>query len=184
MFEMQTGRRFPLLLLLLVTPLVAWSCNSGSSNPSGPRSITFTPLSTTPPSNSVTLQQVSTTSNTVVIEVRMTQVNGVFAASFDLVYSSTVASFVSASEGTFLNSGGATTQLIVNSTTPGRVIVGLSRLSASSGGASGSGTLMTVTLRSVAVGTTGVSFENARLGNPSGTQIAGVVFSGGTIDVR
>jgi hypothetical protein len=181
---MQNGQRFHFVLLLLILPLITFGCNSSSTTPSGPRSITFTPLSATPPANSVTLQQASTTTNTVVIEVRVTEVSNVFAAAFDLVFTSTVAAYVSASEGTFLNAGGATTQFLVNSQTPGRVIVGLSRLSASAGGASGSGTLMTITLRSAAVGTTGVSFENSRLGSPSGSQIPGVTFSGGTVTVR
>ena len=90
-------------------------------------------------------------------------VSSLFGVAFDLDFNPSLVSFVSADEGTFL-SAGCQTSLMTNENPAGKLIVGLTRLGASCGGVSGSGTLMTLNFNSLQQdGTNNFSFSNNSL---------------------
>ncbi len=97
------------------------------------------------------------------LTLNVSSVSNLFGMAFDLDFNSSLVSFVSANEGTFL-SAGCQTSLMTNENPAGKLIVGLSRLGACCGGVSGSGSLMTFNFNSLEqAGTNNFSFSNNSL---------------------
>ncbi len=105
---------------------------------------------------SIQINQNSNFSLTVNIE----SVTNLFSIYFDLDFNSSLISFISATEGTFMSQG-CQTAFMTAENPPGKLIVGLTRLGESCGGISGSGTLMTLNFKSLAQSSTSnLSFSN------------------------
>lgn len=97
------------------------------------------------------------------LTLSVASVSNLFGVAFDLDFNPSLVSFVSANEGTFL-SPGCQTSLLTAENPAGKLIVGLSRLGASCGGVSGSGTLMVFNFTSLnQAGTNNFSFSNNSL---------------------
>lgn len=169
-------------LLLLLVLCAACGSESGPSEPPPPPpgspEVSFTPASTTPPANSVSLQQNSTSGARLALDVRLTGVENVAALAFDLVFNPQVMNFAEFSEGDFFASGGdVSTQVAENP--EGRLIVGVALLGATEG-VSGDGVAITLVFNAVSNGGSSFSFENAQLVDPDLNPIAGVQWFGGS----
>jgi hypothetical protein len=169
----------------LAIALVVLACGGGGgggggggTNP-GP-SIVYT-AGTGPGANSLALVRGGAGSSTqLLLNLDARSVSGVYGVGFDLLYPSQALSFVGVTKGTFLP---GTTSLQVNSTTPGRLIVGLSRLGAAPG-VSGSGTLLTIEFRGAGgAGSGAIGFENNSAFDASAKKIAGITWIGGDVTV-
>jgi len=95
--------------------------------------------------NPANLQIKKNTDFSLVLEIK--SVNNFFGVGFDVDFDPSLLEYISVNEGNFLSQG-CNTVFLVNSSSPGKIIVGLSRLGASCGGVSGSGVLATFNFRS------------------------------------
>ncbi len=94
------------------------------------------------------------------LNFNVSSVSSLFGVAFDLDFNPALIQFVSATEGSFLNQGCQTSLMTVESPA-GKLIFGITRLGASCGGASGSGTLATLNFRSLGqAGTGSLTFSN------------------------
>lgn len=144
--------------------------------------VTFTP-GTVATSSSVSFANgTGATSSTLVLDLRATSVNDLYAVAFDVVYPSNLLRFTRADEGPFLSGGGAPTSLQVSEPMPGLLVVGLSRLGAL-GGVTGTGTLITFTFTSRAAGDGAFSFQRNRVLGSDGLGLPGISWGGGTVRV-
>ena len=170
------------LALLLPLALLACGGGGGGGGPTAPPppqpGIVVTPGAAPSPGVSIA-SGASTTSSTLVLEIRASSVTDLYGVAFDLRYPSNILQLVQANSGTFL--GNATLQSVPGSGT-GLVVVGLSKLGAVSG-ASGSGVLMTLEFRAIATGEGSFSFEKNSAISSSGQPIAGFGWSAGTVRV-
>ena len=145
-----------------------------------PASIAFTPTPGAAPNSIALAQAAGSTSTTLRLDVRAEQVTGLYGVAFDLVYPSTALSFVSGAEGAFL--GGTQTSFQIHESSPGRLVIGVTRLGAVAGVA-GTGTLLTLQFGSRGAGTGSFFFEQNTAFNASGGAIAGVTWRGGSVTV-
>lgn len=132
--------------------------------------------------NAVALTQAAgTNATTLRLDLRALEVEDLYGVALDVVFPTSVFEFALVIEGAHL--AGTTTSLQFEEVSPGRVVIGLSRLGPS-GGVSGTGTLATLELAARGVGGTGsIAIENARAFDAGAEQIAGVEFRGGTVTV-
>jgi len=163
----RASRRFVALFWLAAWAVTALGCGGSAdlTQPPGGVSIAadFVPDVMSPGAGSVTLQKRSAVSNLVTIEVSVTDLEGIFAATFDLVYDPTLARYVTAEEGDLLDGDGAATSFLVTEA-PGRLVVGLTRLQNGSGdvpdvAATGSASLVTFTFRVLRADTGTIDFD-------------------------
>ncbi len=97
------------------------------------------------------------------LDLNISSVSDLFGVAFDLDFDSSLITFISEEEGAFL-SNGCQTSLMTSPNTPGKLIVGLTRLGASCGGVSGSGKLMTFNFKTLqSAGSSNLSFSNNSL---------------------
>jgi len=139
------------------------------------------------------MSEVSKTATSITLAVNATSVVDLYGVGFELVWNPAFLRYESAAEGSFLAMGNANTtfaaELVDVQPGPGedrqqgRLSVGVTRLNEVPG-MSGSGQLLTVTLSSVASGTTSASFEATQAFDSGGTRITGMTFAGGTLNVR
>ena len=159
MFNCVTKRFF--LFLFILFP---WSC-SGSSSPTGPGTVGGCGSAF---SVYISGTASATAGSSFDINVRISNAPNVTSAPFYLHYNKDYVSFVSATEGNFLNQDSASTVFLTsNDAANGRVIVGLSRLG-DSVGISGSGTLMTAAFKADAAGSANFSIQSAALTGSGG----------------
>lgn len=118
---------------LLVLGLLALSCGGNGDNPPDP-CIEFTPGSGSASGNVTSRVAGGSTCDVIGVDLYVTDVDDVFAADFTVAYDTTVVSFVGFSAtGSFLASDGAQVETLVNSSQPGRVVVGMTRLGVTTG---------------------------------------------------
>ena len=154
----------------LIGPLVlaaAWAAAScgggggggGTPGPTQPTpSIIFTPAGPAGAGSLSLAPGPGTTATVLELQVRVTQVTNLYGVAFDLTYPTAVLDFDAPVEGTFLAMPGAgQTSLQVVEATPGRLVVGLTRLGALAG-ASGSGNLVSLSFTAVAAGSQPIAF--------------------------
>ena len=100
--------------------------------------------------------------DTFTIAINATNITDLTGYGFDILYDSTMLTFVSASEGTLLNEEGAV-QTAFNSglenDNPGKIIIGGTRLDVPLTGVSGNGTLCTITFTALQTGSTTLVFD-------------------------
>ncbi len=172
--------------VILISAIFTICCGGGGSSGGGggvvPPSIiaSFTAAKSDPDTMDVTLQRKSQSSDSFTVDVVITDVNGVFSASFDLVYDGTLLDYLNYTEGDFLNGDGATTSFLISEQS-GRLVIGASRLGQVPGiNAVGDRVLMSIAFRVKKTGSTSVSFENNSLLDSGGTPIQGLEWFGGT----
>lgn len=143
--------------------------------------ITFTTASGAS-TNVVALRSVGQTGARITLEVRAEVVTGLYGVAFDLTYPTSLFRLTSRSEGSFLSQSGADdTTFQAVETTPGTVVVGISRLGPLSG-ASGSGPLITLVFDAIANGSGNFSFSRNQAFAAEGTPL-GVGWLGGSAQV-
>jgi hypothetical protein len=169
-------------LVLGVLFAVACGGGGGGGGPTSPpptnSSLTFT-ASGSSSGSAVLLSRNGSGADTLVLDVLVQGVSGVYGVYFDLVFPDGVLAYDGATEGGFLSAGGADTSLQVASQ-PGNLVVGLSRLGAV-GGASGSGTLVTLRFRAVGSGNGSIQFTRNQGIAPNGDVLSGLSWFGGTV---
>ncbi|HEV8629304.1 MAG TPA: cohesin domain-containing protein, partial [Thermoanaerobaculia bacterium] len=144
-----------------------------------PPSVTFAPSST---GAGIGLAQgATTTSSTLVLEVRATQVTALYGVAFDLTYPNALLRLQGFRAGTFLSSGGAQISTQVAESSPGHLVVGLSRLGPAPG-VDGSGVLLELQLDAVASGTGAFAFSNNAAYRPDGS-VQSVGWNAGSVSV-
>jgi len=96
-------------------------------------------------------------------------VTNLFGVNFNLNYNSSLISYINSTEGNFLNQGCQTSMMITENPV-GKIIFGITRLGASCGGVSGSGTIATLNFKSLNQdGIADTSFSNNSLCILNGT---------------
>lgn len=105
------------------------------------------------------------------VTVNISNAANLFGVAFDLIYDPAKIQFVSAQKGSFLEQGGATTVMTTAVSPVGDLIVGYSRQAVGgvATGIDGSGTLMSITFRGLASGTSSLVFQNNALCDPNGS---------------
>jgi hypothetical protein len=100
-----------------------------------------------------------TSPTTLELQLRATQVSDLYGVAFDLTYPTALLDYTSPTEGSFFGTPGAgQTSLQVAEASPGRLVVGLTRLGAVPG-ATGSGELLTLRFSAVGAGSQGIAFS-------------------------
>lgn len=155
------GKRNALRILVgfvLVGLVAACGGGGGGGNPVEPptASLVFTPTQSQTANSLALVRSNGTDPNTLVLDLRGTGVSDLFGVAFDLTYPASL-HYDGATEGTWLNGGGAQTSLQV-ATGNNRLVVGLSRLGTLTG-VSGDGTLLSLRFSAVAAGSGSIAFE-------------------------
>ena len=134
--------------------------------------------------NTVTLaRNAATAGTTLVLDVVATEVAGLYGAAFDLEFPSDVLGFSTGTEGDFLDEMGATqTSFQITETSPGNLVVGVTRLG-DVPGLSGSGTLLTLEFTGTTAGAGNLRFLGNQLFNADGSAQNGVTWQGGSVQV-
>jgi hypothetical protein len=152
---------------------------SPTPTPTPGGAITFTAASAGP--GIVLAQGAGTTATSLTVDVRAASVTGLYAIAFDLDYPTAVVKGQSATLGTFLGTSGQVSLQVAEST-PGHVVVGISRLG-SLPGVNGSGIIAQLVFTRVAVGSGPFTLTRTGAFASNGSTIAGVPFAGGTVTV-
>jgi hypothetical protein len=176
----------PLTRFALLVLVASAGCSGGGGGGGGPTSpppgIAFTPTGSTA-ANAVVLQQgAESTATRLRVEVRAERFDAaLYAVAFDLVFPGDLLGYAGVTEGTFL--GGTPTSLQVAESTPGRLVVGLSRLGPA-GGSTGSGLLMTLDFSAKGVAGSGsFRFDREVAFDPAGRSISPTSWAGGSVTV-
>ena len=183
-------------LTLGVLCAVAIGCGGGSDNDGGTipptLSATFTPASSTPAANTLSLQAGNRSADIVQIRVAATDIADFFGGAFTISFDSTKARFVSMdTAGSFLRDGGISNDSLVfledHLTTAGKVVVTATRKQNVGGtqpgvNVTGTRNLLVFSFRAIAA-TAGTSFSldaPREVINPADVPIV-VTWSGGTL---
>jgi len=168
------------VLLLLVACGGGGGGGGSPTQPPAPAGIVFSPASAQA-SNAIVLAEAAGGSTTRLrLDVKALQMNGMFGVAFDLVYPSGALQYVSATQGGFLTPGQTSLQVVESS--PGRLVIGDTRLG-SQGGVSGSGVILTLDFDAVAGGSGSFTFEKSAAFAAGGKEIADTQFAGGSVTV-
>lgn len=171
-----------------VVALAALACGGGGGGRGGgstpptqpPASILYTADGSSADATLALVEGTGSSPTQLRLDLNAQQATGLYGVAFDLLFPSGVLTYVSASQGPFLGSG---TSLQVSTDTPGRLVVGLTKLGAVQG-VSGSGTLLTLEFRAVGVSGNGAfSFINNNAFDNKAKVISGVTWSGGAVTV-
>ena len=183
--------RWILKLLVLVALSTIMACSGGATGGVIPNdgssnnlAATFQPDLATPTSGSVSLQPGNASGNTVTVLVQATDVNDVYAASFDVVIDPTMVSYVGYTAGTLLESDGASVQYQITPAGSNRYVVGVTRLGATTGvNAVGRQDLLRLTFRATNAGTSSISLSNASLldGQATPAPIPNLTWAAGSV---
>ena len=182
-------RRRAVLLWLPFLALAA-ACGGGGGGGGSPTEPTPTPTPT-PPGITLTADSAptqnalvvatgaGTTVDTLVLEVRATNVQDLYGVGFDLTYPNSLLRFEGATPG-FLNQGQQVSFNLVE-TSPGTLVVGYARLGAVPG-ASGSGVVLTLRFTATAAGTGRLAFAQNAAFNSRGEPL-GLTWVGGSLSI-
>jgi len=167
---------------LLMLALAACGGGGGGGGPTEPTpptpGIVFTPQGTAT-ANSISLASgTGTTANTLILEVRATQVTDLYGVAFDLAFPSAQLQFTRATAGALLSGGSV--QAVAS--TPGTLVVGGTHLG-NVAGATGSGVLMTLEFSAVAAGQGSFAFSRNSAFDSHGTAMTGVGWVAGSVTV-
>jgi hypothetical protein len=121
------------------------------------------------------------TTSLLVLEVRASQVTGLYGVAFDLTYPGAALDFTAFRPGDFLTANGAAVSTQVFESAPGNLVVGVTRVG-NVGGADGSGVLIELELQAAASGTGNLSFRENAAFRADGTQLA-LSWAGGSVAV-
>jgi hypothetical protein len=121
------------------------------------------------------------TASLLVLEVRSSQVTGLYGVAFDLTYPSAVLDYTAFRPGDFLAAGGAAVSIQVFESAPGNLVVGVTRVG-DVAGADGSGVLLELELQAVASGSGSLAFRENTAFRADGTPLT-VSWAGGSVAV-
>jgi len=183
-----SGAARRLLVLACVLPVLALAACGGGGGGGGPTEpppppppqpgITFTAQGTAT-ANSLSLASgTGTTANTLILEVRATQVTDLYGVAFDLAYPNTVLQYVRATPGPLLANGSV--QAVAS--TPGTLVVGGTHLG-NVAGANGSGLVMTLEFSALVAGSGNFAFSRNTAFDSDGDPMAGVGWVAGSVTV-
>lgn len=154
----------------------------GGGGGTGPQpGITFTPGGSGAKSIALT-RSTSSTATRLVLLVSANEVNNLFGVGFELTYPVGLFRFEGSSEGGFLRSDGNPTSYQIAEPSPGRLVIGVSRLGAVTG-VGGSGTLVELELTAIAAGDGAFAFSRNQAFSASGAVQADMSWFGGTVRV-
>lgn len=170
---------------LVLTFVAACGGGGGGGGPTDPNppqnAITFTANGSSG-ANTVTLAQgAGTNATTLVLEVRANQVAGLFGLAFELAYPSSVLAFTTGTEGTVL-SNGASTSFQARESSPGNVVVGLTRLG-SGAGLDANGVLLTLGFSARTAGNGPFTFRRNQGVGTDGLGLIALAWGGGSVQV-
>lgn len=181
-------RASSLLVLLVVAVLVLGTAcggggGGGGGGPTQPpppaAGLTFTP-SGGGGNDAVVLRRQGAGSDTLVLEVTVEGVEGLYGLFFDLRYPDSLLDFEGATEGPFLGADGQSTVFEL-AEEPGNLVVGLSRLG-DVAGRSGTGVVLTLRFRAAAAGNGSLAFERNGAISANG-QPLDLSWVGGTLQI-
>jgi hypothetical protein len=168
--------RHILFIMLVVVSCV--SCTGGESdsgiipdNPGGSSTLdtSFVALNPTPVAGDINMVEYQVSGNLVTVELRVTAVDDVRSASFDLTFDGSLVRFISHDPGSVFESGGDSPIYLVTGQTD-RVVVGISRSgSAAAVNVSGSMPMIRLLFEAQRAGSASLAFEGSNLfGTPQG----------------
>jgi len=162
--------------------VVAAACGGGGGGGSSPTQptpgITFAGSSSG--GSSIALSGNGTTT-TLTLTAGANQVTALYGVGFDIVYPANLLAFTGASPGSML--AGVNTSFQAVEPTPGRVVIGYSRLGAV-GGVTGGGPLVTLNFSSKGIAGSGtISFDKQHAYDSNGEAISGVTWAGGSVTI-
>jgi hypothetical protein len=165
-----------LATLLLV---VAAGCSEDTLLPSISASFT---AESGPQAASVTMAEEASSTDTLTVRVDVTGVSDVYGSDFVVEFDPDLVSYVGLSAGTALGTG-SDVNYLVNSSVPGLVSVGVSRVAADGVDIVATAPLVFLTFRTTEVGESDVEFTSGSLfeDEPPFPSIPGVSWFGGTI---
>lgn len=174
--------------LLASVLILATACGGGGSDGGvvsgggGSTTLTasFTPEAASPGSNTVALAQGSLSANLITLRVRVTDVDDVHHAAFEVVYDGAVVDFVNYAPGELLEQNGNTPTYQVTEQ-GGKIVVGASRSGPSGTNANGGRTLISLTFRVLQASNTPVAFQNFALMDSGFNAIGVTHWYGGTL---
>jgi hypothetical protein len=177
----------PALAALAAAALAVAACGGGGGGGGGPTgpppptsSIAFTAAGG---GNVLLASGAGTQGTTLALDVRSAGIQDLYGVAFHLTYPVAVMHYVSATQGTLLNAGGALpTSFQIVESPPGNLVIGLSRLGQVAGTAT-AGTLMTLQFTGVASGSGGLAFASNQANNSTGSVISGLTWAAGTVQV-
>ena len=185
-------RILPSLLLVLIVAMALACGGGGGGGGGGPTEPTPQPTPTpTPPGFVFTAQGTpgantlflangaATTANTLVLELRASQVTDLYGVAFDLTYPNAQLQFVRVTPGPLLANGAAQAALSGANT----LIVGGSRLG-NVAGANGSGVVLTMEFTALAAGTGSFAYARNSALDSDGDTVAGVAWLAGSVQVN
>lgn len=177
------------LAVTAAATLVAAACGGGGGGgggggtPTDPTPLPGITLTASPPAGAGIALGTSTrsTSSLLVLEVRASQVTGLYGVAFDLQYPAALLDYQSFRQGSFLTAGGAVVSTQVSESAPGNLVVGVSRLG-NVGGTSGSGVLLEIELLAAGSGNGGLSFSRNAAFRDDGSELQ-LTWVGGSVAV-
>lgn len=173
---------FVTVLSMSVVLLPAAGCGGSSSPSAPPPGVTFTPQGTAGP-NSISLSEnPASNADRLFLDVRASQVNGLFGINLELTYPDSVLRYAAASEGDFLAGTNADTSFVVAEPSQGELVIGLTRLRDVQG-RSGSGVLCTLEFTLPAAGNGSFTFVETEAFGPQGAPKPAVTWLGGSVQV-
>lgn len=152
--------------------------------------ISFTP-SGSPVANSVYLEEAGKKNNEITLALKVKGGSNVFGAAVEITYDSSLVSYDSASEGTYLNQSGAATMFAssLNNGKEGIILIGCDRKGKAQG-VNGDGVLATIYLKATSATQNtliGINATNSALklpGGPPSKNITGTVWLGGSLSYK
>ena len=174
------------LILLAAVAIACSSSGTGTVLQPAPN-LVFVPASAPAPGTVTSATGTGSTGDRAVIDVQVTDVMDVHAASFTLTYNTAVVGFIDFdTTGSHLGSDGTQLQAIVQENQPGTLTVGLTRLGATGIEFNGTEPLISIHFsRAAASGTASVDFVNTELldSNAPPQPIPGIQWFGGSFQI-
>ena len=154
-------------LLLACALIAAPACGGGGSgaDPGGsppPLAASFVPDQPAPAAKTVAMAEGSKSNDVVTVNITLTSTNGVYATAFDVVFDGAHTAYLGFVQGAVFEQGGNSPNYTVSAaSTPGRVVVGVSRTGATATNVSGTKTILGLQFRVKQAGVYPVAIENA-----------------------
>ena len=175
-------------LLLLFALIAVPACGGGSgADPGGsptPLAASFVPDEPAPTAKNVAMAEGAKTNDVATVNVTLTGTNGVYATAFDVAFDDTHTAYLGFVQGSAFEQGGISPNYTVSAaSTPGRVVVGVSRTGDTGTNVSGTKTIVGLQFRVKQAGVYPMAIENAVVydSQPRPQPIPGVAWFAGAV---